>query len=69
MPNVPADLADANRSLNSANHELETFAYSVSHDLRAPLRAIDGYSHILQEDYGDKLDTEAQRLIRAIREA
>jgi PAS domain S-box-containing protein len=63
-----SDLADANRSLNSANRELETFAYSVSHDLRAPLRAIDGYSHILQEDYGDKLDAEALRLIQAIRD-
>ena len=68
MPNVPPILADANRSLNSANRELETFAYSVSHDLRAPLRAIDGYSHILQEDYGDKLDAEALRLIQAIRD-
>jgi PAS domain S-box-containing protein len=63
-----AALGGANRSLNTANHELETFAYSVSHDLRAPLRAIDGYSHILQEDYGAGLDAEAQRLIQIIRE-
>ena len=63
-----ADLAEANQALDSANHELETFAYSVSHDLRAPLRAIDGFSHILQEDYGDKLDAEAQRLIQVIRD-
>ena len=56
------------RSFNSANRELETFAFSVSHDLRAPLRAVDGYSHMLQEDYGDKLDTEAQRLIQLIRD-
>jgi PAS domain S-box-containing protein len=62
------DLAAANQALSSANRELETFAYSVSHDLRAPLRAIDGFSHMLQEDYGDKLDAEAQRLIRVVRD-
>jgi signal transduction histidine kinase len=63
-----ADLAAADQALNAANHELETFAFSVSHDLRAPLRAIDGFSHALQEDYGDKLDAEAQRLIQIIRD-
>ncbi len=63
-----AELAEANQALNSANHELETFAYSVSHDLRAPLRAIDGFSHALAEDYGDKLDAEAHHLIQVIRD-
>jgi light-regulated signal transduction histidine kinase (bacteriophytochrome) len=63
-----ADLAAANQALNSANHELETFAYSVSHDLRAPLRAIDGFSHMLQEDYGDKLDADGLRLIQVVRD-
>jgi PAS domain S-box-containing protein len=63
-----ADLAEANQALDASNHELESFAYSVSHDLRAPLRAIDGYSHILQEDYGEKLDAEAQRLIHVVRD-
>jgi PAS domain S-box-containing protein len=63
-----ADLAEANQALNSANHELESFAYSVSHDLRAPLRAIDGFSQMLQEDYGNRLDAEAQRLIEVVRD-
>ncbi len=53
--------------LEAANQELETFAYSVSHDLRAPLRSIDGYSNILLEDYGDKLDAEGQRLLNVVR--
>ncbi|HEX8989174.1 MAG TPA: ATP-binding protein [Rhodocyclaceae bacterium] len=53
--------------LENANKELESFSYSVSHDLRAPLRAIDGYSHILVDDYGDKLDDEARRLLSVVR--
>ena len=53
--------------LASANKELEAFAYSVSHDLRAPLRAIDGFSRILLEDYADKFDAEGQRLFGIVR--
>ncbi|NOZ70713.1 MAG: GAF domain-containing protein, partial [Chloroflexi bacterium] len=49
------------------NQELEAFSYSVSHDLRAPLRAIDGFSRILAEDYGNELDEEARRLIGVVR--
>ncbi|HEX6225056.1 MAG TPA: ATP-binding protein [Chryseolinea sp.] len=51
----------------AANKELEAFTYSVSHDLRAPLRSIDGYSKILQEDYSSTLDKEANRLLQIIR--
>ncbi len=53
--------------LKTSNEELESFAYSVSHDLRAPLRAIDGYSRIFEQDYGHLLDQEGQRLLSIIR--
>jgi PAS domain S-box-containing protein len=53
--------------LEEANNELQAFAYSVSHDLRAPLRAIDGFSKFVLEDYGPMLDTEGQRLLGLIR--
>jgi len=53
--------------LQIANTELEGFSYSVSHDLRAPLRAIDGYARMLDEDYASRLDDEARRLIAVVR--
>ncbi|MDB5196699.1 MAG: cph1 5 [Flaviaesturariibacter sp.] len=59
-------VAQRTEELAVVNKELEAFSYSVSHDLRTPLRAISGYSMILQEDYADKLDAEGNRIIDTI---
>jgi signal transduction histidine kinase len=61
------ELAMSAAQLELTNKELESFSYSVSHDLRSPLRAIDGYSRIFEEDFADRLDAEGLRLLAVIR--
>lgn len=56
-------------ALEAKNKELETFTYSVSHDLKAPLRGIDGYSRLLTEEHSDKLDGEGLQFLKNIRQS
>jgi hypothetical protein len=61
-----AELKSHAQQLEAANHELESFSYTVSHDLRAPLRAINGFAHALEEEYTARLDGEGRRLLRVV---
>ncbi|MES2649170.1 MAG: PAS domain S-box protein [Bacteroidota bacterium] len=60
-------VTDRTLQLEMANKDLEAFSYSVSHDLRTPLRAINGYASIIEEDYNESLDKEGKRLLNEVR--
>jgi signal transduction histidine kinase len=62
-------VSDRTRDLESSNRELEAFSYSVSHDLRAPLETMNGYSYILMKTYADQLDASGRQSIQNIRTA
>lgn len=65
---LEARVAERTSQLEAAIHELEAFSYSVSHDLRAPLRAIDGFSRIVWEEYAGQIDEEAREYLRLVRD-
>src|ERR1051325_5031002 len=62
-------LAERTEQLQAANRELESFSYSVSHDLRAPLRAVRGFTEVLQEEYAPQLDARGQDFLRRVWES
>ncbi len=66
---IEDELLRANQAFEAANKELEAFAYSVSHDLRAPLRGMTGFSQILIEDFGSQLPPQAQEYLGRIQRA
>lgn len=66
---LEARVAERTAELTAANRELETFAYAVSHDLRSPLRAMSGYAHALEEDFGASLQGQAKNYLDHIDQA
>ncbi|WP_136810153.1 ATP-binding protein [Desulfosediminicola flagellatus] len=66
---LQSSLASRTLALEARTKELETFTYSVSHDLKAPLRGIDGYSQLLSDEYTDSLDDEGKLFLKNIRNA
>jgi PAS domain S-box-containing protein len=69
LKRTEADLKRTNEALAESNKELESFSYSVSHDLRAPLRTIDAFLRIMEEDFGGQLEAEARRCLGIVRTA
>ncbi len=67
LAELNAELEHSLEETRAINHELESFSYSVSHDLRAPLRAIDGFARILEEDHAAALDAEGRRVLAVVR--
>src|SRR5687767_9127218 len=70
-PKQPADDKDARvaalqAELDKTRQDMRSFSYSVSHDLRAPLRAIEGFTRILDEDYSQKLDEEGRKYLQHV---
>ena len=66
---APTKHCAAKEAAESANRELESFSYSVAHDLRGPLRSIDGFSQALEEDCADRLDDEGRKYLQFVRES
>ena len=62
-------VAERTAELTASNRDLDSFAYSVSHDLRAPLRSIDGFANVIEEDYGARFDAEGRDALRRVRGA
>jgi light-regulated signal transduction histidine kinase (bacteriophytochrome) len=69
LKRVQKELIDARNAAEAANRDLESFSYSVAHDLRAPLRSIDGFGQALLEEYADRLDEQGRRWLDRVRQS